>query len=400
MTDYPRVYDLYELTAPLAGGDPHGNPRAGQVLPYAAVRAGDPAPVPAADIVQVHERFPRDRLSLLLGFDHVLPQDVDVINCSLGFLHPFSEADPISRATRAVADAGHCLVVAAGNEGPDQDSMQELARASWVISVGATTPEGEPLASSSRGSPEVPGPTVVADGTDYYRPPVSMVVDFTNTGPGGQPTIRRPFATMEPGTSFAAPVVSRQLAFVRKVLETSSNLLAACATGNGDQAADPVRLPIIAFLDTGLDPDFAAIDEMGPWRRRAHENGWTHIQLRHTDEERAWCREVARALGLSRAPVTVQTLRRALPLMAEPVPGEPWVVGAGLVSPGSARRFSEGLTPSRLLQVLAPDAIETCGPGVLAGLDTRLGPVWSRPRVETFTDIYRTGQRLSICRVA
>jgi subtilisin family serine protease len=395
---FPRVYDLYELDAPLPGGEPNGDPRACQTLPFAAVRAGDPAP--AASFISVLERYPRDRLSLLLGLDHVIGQHVDVINCSLGFVGVFDAAEPIARATRAAVQAGCCVVVAAGNEGPDLESMQQLARAPWVVSVGSTTPDGVPLKTSGRGSPEVKGPTVVADGTDYYQPPIKMLVDFTKLQEDGEPTITRPVPTMEPGTSFATPVVSRELAFVRKVLETAANLLTACAAGDNDQPADPVGLPVIALLDTGYDPDFAAVGELGPWRRKARDSGWTHIQLTHTDEERAWCRAVVQATGGPLPPVTVETLHRSLPLMTTPVAGDPWVVGAGLVSGESATAFATSLTPSRLVGVLAASAPDPLVASALADLDASLGPIWSEHRVDTFRDLYRTGQRISVCRVA
>lgn len=395
MSAFPRVYDLYELTEPLPGGEPNGDPRACQVLPFAAVRAGNPAP--AENVVRVLERYPRDRLSLLLGLDHVIGQKVDVINCSLGFVGAFDAGEPLARATRVAVETGCCVVVAAGNEGPAPGSMQELALAPWVVSVGSATPAGVPLRTSSRGGPHARGPTVVADGTDYYQPPMDMLVDFTNPLASGEPTITRPVPTMESGTSFAAPVVTRQLAFVRKVLETAASLLDACAAGT--ESAEPVGLPVIGLLDTGYDPDFAMASEMGPWRRQAHDSGWTHIQLTHTDEERSWCRAVLKAAGERLPAVTVETLHRALPLLAEPVAGDPWVVGAGMVSDESAIRFAADLT-RRLAGILGGGPPGERDLTAVADLDDILGPIWSPGRVETFRDLYRTGQRFSICRVA
>lgn len=75
--------------------------------------------------------------------------------------------DPINVATKAAADSGIAVVVAAGNFGPKNGTTNPWSQMPWVISVGAATEDGtKVLSSSSRGNPqdEASWPTVVAPG--------------------------------------------------------------------------------------------------------------------------------------------------------------------------------------------------------------------------------------------
>jgi hypothetical protein len=387
----PPYYDLYELDRVPPAGDQAGGVRECHTLAFVAVPPGLPAP--ELGVTAKHARYPADRVLLLLGIDHLITSGVDVINCSLGFDSPYDPDDPVVRAVGAAIGAGICFVVAAGNYGPRDCSMQQLAFVPGVISVGATTPDGLPLASSSRGGRTMPGPTVVADGTSHFKPKFSMVVDFSGTGPGEEPTIRHAPAPEAPGTSFATPVVSRQAAFVGKVLAASAGLLTA--------NPGPVRLPVVGLLDTGFDPDFGQLGEFGPLSKQVLESGHDQVVIDGIEAEQQWCRTLATRVPLPSLTVTVDIVRRALASMARPVgEAEPWVVGAGLVSDDAAEAFCADLTPSRLLGVLAPDTLQKLSPAFASDLDAALGPLWARERVTMLTDLFRSGIRLSVCRIA
>ncbi len=134
------------------------------------------------------------------GIDWCVQQNVDVINLSLGpDSTVFNPDDPLQRATKAARDHGVAVVVAAGNFGPGK--MQSLARAPWVISVGAVDDKERLLSDSSTGASDTEGPTVVS-----YGAPLEI------------PNPPREWETYGPGTSFAAPRVSRVAGFVRACL--------------------------------------------------------------------------------------------------------------------------------------------------------------------------------------
>ncbi|MGH7256599.1 MAG: S8 family peptidase [Nitrospirales bacterium] len=81
----------------------------------------------------------------------------------------FSSDDPINIATKAAHDAGLVVVFAAGNDGPDLDSLNPYCVAPWVICVAAGHKDGRTLADfSSRGIPGDPlyHPTITAPGVD------------------------------------------------------------------------------------------------------------------------------------------------------------------------------------------------------------------------------------------
>lgn len=91
---------------------------------------------------------------------------------SLGPAKPYlyEPDEPFNQATKMLAEIGHLVIVAAGNEGGiiSGNSLNPWSLAPWVVCVGATNADGtQLLPRSSRGiasNPEA-GPTVVAPGT-------------------------------------------------------------------------------------------------------------------------------------------------------------------------------------------------------------------------------------------
>jgi serine protease AprX len=112
-------------------------------------------------------------LSALEGFDWILQNrtryNIRVVSNSWGTSGAFDPADPINVASKLAHDAGITVVFAAGNAGPENDTLNPYAVAPWVIGVAAGNKDGATLADfSSRGIPGDPvyQPTITAPGVD------------------------------------------------------------------------------------------------------------------------------------------------------------------------------------------------------------------------------------------
>jgi len=114
----------------------------------------------------------------LAGFDYVLEHQGDynikVVNNSWGTSGAFDPQDPINKATKRVHDKGITVVFAAGNDGPDQNTLNPYSVAPWVIGVAA-------------GCKLVPDPTNsavhCADQTGAGR--AAILADFSSRGVPG-----------------------------------------------------------------------------------------------------------------------------------------------------------------------------------------------------------------------
>jgi len=132
----------------------------------------------------------------------------------------FDPAEPIHIATRAAAENNQVVVFAAGNYGPANNMLNPWSVAPWVISVGAASKDGTRLADfSSRGIPANPiyRPTVVAPGVDVIGAHVKGVRKTAKQKEDEKrigfkkivPWRRRRWYSVNSGTSFATPEVSR-----------------------------------------------------------------------------------------------------------------------------------------------------------------------------------------------
>src|SRR5437762_7089965 len=116
----------------------------------------------------------------LAGFDYILDHQRDynikVVNNSWGTSGAFDPKDPISKASKTVHDHGITVVFAAGNDGPDQNTLNPYSVAPWVIGVAA-------------GCKTVPDPTIskihCADQTGQNRD--AVLADFSSRGIPGDP---------------------------------------------------------------------------------------------------------------------------------------------------------------------------------------------------------------------
>jgi serine protease AprX len=162
-------------------------------------------------------------LTALEGFDWILKNRVEygirVISNSWGTSGAFSPDDPINVASKMAHDAGLVVVFAAGNAGPDENTLNPYCVAQWVICVAAGHKDGRTLADfSSRGIPGDPlyHPTITAPGVDIAaaRATTGIVintffaVDLIDLGADA---IRYAAAS---GTSMATPHVSGAVALM------------------------------------------------------------------------------------------------------------------------------------------------------------------------------------------
>jgi serine protease AprX len=116
----------------------------------------------------------------LAGFDYILDHqsayNIQVVNNSWGTSGPFDPKDPINKATKKVHNRGITVVFAAGNDGPNQNTLNPYSVAPWVIGVAA-------------GCKDLPDPTNsaihCADQTGQGR--AAVLADFSSRGIPGDP---------------------------------------------------------------------------------------------------------------------------------------------------------------------------------------------------------------------
>jgi serine protease AprX len=117
----------------------------------------------------------------LEAFNYVLENQeeygINVISNSWGSTGEYSENDPINVASKAAHDAGMTVAFAAGNEGPDDNTLNPYSAAPWVISVAAGTKDKQLADFSSRG---VEGDNLLHP--DITAPGVDIVSTKSKTG--------------------------------------------------------------------------------------------------------------------------------------------------------------------------------------------------------------------------
>jgi len=117
----------------------------------------------------------------LAGFDYILEHrrdyNIKVVNNSWGTTGPFDPNDPINKASKAAHDAGITVVFAAGNDGPDQNTLNPYSVAPWVIGVAAGCKLVTPDPTNSA--------IHCADATGQNRP--AWLADFSSRGIPGDP---------------------------------------------------------------------------------------------------------------------------------------------------------------------------------------------------------------------
>ena len=214
---------------------------------------------PGAHIVGVNAATPAGfpALLILAGWDYIIEHrkdyNIQVVNNSWGSAGAYNPNEPIPQGAKAVHDAGITVVFAAGNDGPDQNTMNRRSVAPWVISVAASCKlggvqvwvegycrdeivggvlrfraddgrDGVLTYFSSRGVPgdDIQHPDVLAPGARIVSARAANAVDmaaheagFINIGDCPQITEQASYACVS-GTSMAAPVVAGVVALLEQ----------------------------------------------------------------------------------------------------------------------------------------------------------------------------------------
>jgi hypothetical protein len=324
---------------------------------------GYPLRVPAAAVAPAYPIVPGS-VGELYRFDEALTRINPMaypaaVNLSLAgptwLGDELNPTDPLAIAV-AHAAARAPVVVPVGNNGeePYADTRSALAKLPTTISVGAAADEqGDELMALSSTAPEdVPGPFVCAYGWSEHQQP-------------------------QPGTSFAVPRVSDQLAVLTAFLLTVRRALVP------DEDVEGIPLSALGFVDEGA---LTHADSRYPLPAYPLGAGIDVAAVREAER-------IARgAVDFSAAPAGVL---RALARSARPMAGGAHRVGHGFVSDDTTAAYLERFDGRELIALLGgagaapPDDAALRVPLAARDLDEALA-IWARGAVWLWWD-YRTG---------
>ncbi|MCA0988682.1 S8 family serine peptidase [Guptibacillus algicola] len=183
----------------------------------------------------------------LESFNYVIENQekygIDVVSNSWGTTGEYDPNSPINVASKTAHDNGITVTFAAGNEGPENDTLNPYSAAPWVISVAAGTKDKQLADFSSRG---VPGDNLLHP--DITAPGVDIVATKSSTGVvinalGTTKDVNYidpeyiPFYTTSSGTSMATPHISGIIALME---EAATDLSPDEALSLLEQTAEPM----------------------------------------------------------------------------------------------------------------------------------------------------------------
>lgn len=219
ITDTPAGGYLYVDTPNSDTTSGHGTHVAGTVGGSGAASEGTArvrrGVAPGATLVTVGTGEGISILYALQGFDFLMKPDIRethnirVISNSWGTSGEFAPYNPISLAAKRAYDAGMVVVFAAGNEGPDANTLNPYSASPCVISVAAGDKKGYLADFSSRGRA---GDAIVHP--DITAPGVSISAARALTGVVTPPNTDNPQYSSISGTSMATPHISGVVALM------------------------------------------------------------------------------------------------------------------------------------------------------------------------------------------
>ena len=214
--------------------------------------------------------------SLLRGIDSLVSAKATVINLSLGLTSTnFEPEEPIHLATKIAYKNRISVLTAVGNHGPGLNTIQSIAHAPWVISVGATDERRVLLNRSSRGGSESNvKPTVVSSGVSRFNEQAKSM---------GIPTFK-------PNTSFACAHISAVVSFTKMILETIRTLIRNFQKGIIRDQISPIYLQMIGFCDTGSLKGMAPEIPIAEIKEIVEEGG-TGFSIPHSTHGLKWVNE-------------------------------------------------------------------------------------------------------------
>jgi subtilisin family serine protease len=190
---------------------------------------------------------------VIAGVERAVEDGANVISMSLGISYYYFENCydiPLSQVVDNAVDAGVVVVVAAGNEGPDYQTISAPGCAKKVITVGATNKSDSIADFSSRGPhvskyDVIPKPDVVAPGVRINSTVPTGVCDLCT--PSGYISIS--------GTSMATPHVSGLAAL----------LLQAFPSWKPEEIKSSIMLGAIDLGYDSATQGSGRIDAIGSW---------------------------------------------------------------------------------------------------------------------------------------
>lgn len=184
----------------------------------------------------------------LEAFNYVLENQekygIDVISNSWGSTGEYSPNNPINVASKKAYDAGMVVTFAAGNEGPDDNTLNPYSAAPWVISVAAGTKDKKLADFSSRGveGDELLHPDITAPGVDIVSTKSSTGLVMNSLGTVSDVEYiapeHLPYYTTASGTSMATPHISGVAALM---LEAKPGLHPDVVRQVMESTADPME---------------------------------------------------------------------------------------------------------------------------------------------------------------
>ncbi len=288
-----------------------------------------------------------------------------VVNLSLGPRepHPFEEGDPMNLMTKRAVEHGILVVVAAGNSGPKNNTLNPWSVAPWVIGVGAAVDEKTLSDYSSRGDPKDPRYclSVVASG-----------------------------ACLEgrEGTSFAAPRVSSIacvcIEFIESLHDHVEYPTSSLVNGNQisavviDSPVDLAKMPRkkvlnlhVELIKSVVDPTTitfeSPVDCVSRLRLLSHE----------TREKLSKILTFLRNRGIPYSfEATPKILKKMITSMAVPIPGKmQHEIGAGFVGRETETNYLRAFGAKTFVQLFADRPVSKEDAVLLEDLDHELGPL-------------------------